>query len=238
MHTTTRSRIITAVAIAMAFGLQSATQAAMIEIDFAGLDIVYSYDGSGDASIFDAVSLFGGTGDPSASDPLSAVSVEIDSVVQGVLTSDIYADVGLVIPPIPIAGGTVSTPNAAGIFDLLTSSITPGWGLAVDVDDLEVVYSDLGFIQFVFGGAIGTIFDQNFPLLPSGLEIGNPVTVSFAAQVNPNSVTDDGTFITGFTASGAGSYRGNLVPEPSTVFLALAGGCLTLLRRSAWRTRR
>jgi hypothetical protein len=152
--------------------------------------------------------------------------------VQGVLTSDIYADVNLVLPPIPIAGGSVSTPNAAGIFDLLTSSLDPGWGLAVDVEDLEVVYSDFGFIQFVFGGAVGTIFSQDLPLLPPGLAVGNPITVSFAAQVDPNSVTDDGMFLTGFTASGAGSFRGELVPEPSTILLVVLGGLAFLGRRT------
>ena len=114
----------------------------------------------------------------------------------------------------------------------MTFSLFIGWGLAVDVDNLEVIYSDLGIIEFVFGGAVGEIFFQNVPSLPPGTFVDNPITISFAAQVAPGSVTNDGTFLTGFTATGAGTIQGNLVPEPATSCLFFLAASLGLLRRS------
>lgn len=219
-----------AFAVVALLSLDLAAHAASIRIDISGLDLIYDYDGV-DAVIHDAGSIGGGDGDPADSDPLTSVTIEVDNVLVDVLTTDIFADVGLSIPPIPMGGGLVTNPLPAGIFDLLTSSIAPGWGLAINIEEVQVSYTDLGFIQFVFGGAIGNIFDQNLPSIPPNTFVGNPVTVSFAAQVSSDSVTNDGTFLTGFTATGAGTIQGNLVPEPATCSLIFLATSAMLFRR-------
>jgi hypothetical protein len=59
--------------------------------------------------------------------------------------------------------------------------------------------------------------------LPYGLVMGTPVEVSFSANVAEGTYSDDGTYITGFSASGTGEMTGPLIPEPASLAMALAG---------------
>ena len=53
--------------------------------------------------------------------------------------------------------------------------------LKLDIDEITVTYVDsAGIIQFVFGGGVAAIDDQD---LPFGLELFDPVAVSFSTRV-------------------------------------------------------
>jgi hypothetical protein len=69
--------------------------------------------------------------------------------------------------------------------------------------------------------------------LPFGLQVGDPITASFSAQINAGTKTAAGGFVTGFHTSGTGEVRGTNVPEPATLLLAALGfvGCCAAARR-------
>ena len=201
------SSLAACVALIVALLAQSAL-AGTIEIQFTGLDIVY--DGSTFSDAGDEV-------DPAGTDSLTAVTYLVDGNSIDTDLTDIYVDVDFgPVTNIPIAGGLINTGPDSGIFDILVPDI----GLALELDDVAITYLSAGFVDFVFAGSLAEISGQNLPL---GLVIGDPVSVSFSTQVNPGTISDDGTYITGFTASGTGSVRGTLVPEPSTLALVFMG---------------
>jgi hypothetical protein len=205
-----------------------ALQAATIEISFTGMNLVY--DGS---AIYDAGSTSGGFADPADADPLSSVVFSVDGSPVGTVNSNVSLD--LFIPGvsgIPSAAGTVHNLNSAagGFMDLLigTSPLASEF-LLVDLDEVNITYVDvLNVVQFAFGAAISDTFAQN---LPFNLVIGDPVTVSFSAQVSAGSLTSAGGFVTGFSATGTGEIRGPLVPEPATCMLAACGLIALVVRR-------
>lgn len=195
------------------FGVSQAS-ASTIEIQLAGLNVVY--DGS-------AVADAGGS-NPEDADPLDTVNFRVDGSLVGTynsLETDLYASFEFgPIEEIPITGGTVSTGLDAGYFDLLMPDI----GLALELDDASVTYLPTGAALFVFAGSLANVADQDLPL---GLVIGDPVHVSFSTQIE--SKTDDGDYLTGFTASGTGEIRGEQIPEPSTLIMLCVGVFALLL---------
>jgi hypothetical protein len=209
-----------AFALLLAF-VAAPTQAAMIEIQFTGMNLVY--DGS---AIYDAGSTNGGLANPADADPLSSVEFSVDGTPVGAITSDISLDLHIPdVTGIPVGAGVVfntTTPGNPGFFDLLigTSPLASEFML-VGLGEVNITYVDvLNIVQFTFGAAVSNVFAAN---LPFGLEIGDPITVSFSAQVTPGTLTNDGTFITGFRATGTGEIRGTLIPEPSACVLAGLG---------------
>ncbi|MEO0963659.1 MAG: hypothetical protein AAFY08_00950 [Planctomycetota bacterium] len=169
--------------------------ASVIEIAFQFLDL--EYDGS-------VITTPGGL-----PDELDAVTFRVDGVTVGTITTDVFADVAIpVVLPAPssIPGSSTAT-SGTGDFDLTFGTEF----LDLTVDEVEVTYFDSGSIKFVFGAEVGASIDGQS--LPFGLELADPIEVSFSTQI------DSGDF-TGFTASGTGEVQG--VPEPSAMLLALA----------------
>jgi len=214
-----KSRRIVATCV-IAIGLAAQAQAASLEIKILGLDL--AYDGS---SIHDAMSVAGGLGDPALADPLTSMDFLVDGVSVGTLTTDIWADIRLAIEEIPVGGGVVSNSIGGDFgFDLLTSPTASlsGIGLALDLDEFTVVYTTAGMLSISGGGIARGILVQN---LPFGLELSTFDDVSFAfSSDSMSSVTDDGTFLTGFDASGSGNVKGVLVPEPASATMLLMAG--------------
>lgn len=173
--------------------------AGIIEINLSGVNI--EYDGT------DIFSLGG------AADPLATIDVFEDGGLIGSLTTGVAASV--FIPDVfdIDAGGDTVTSGAGGFFDV-------GFGgfdtLLLNLNPVTVIYVEAsGTVQFAFGAASASIFAQ---ALPFGIEITEPVSVSFSTQVN-NGLADDGQFITAFEASGTGEIFAVRVPEPATAGL-------------------
>jgi hypothetical protein len=203
--------------------------AATMEIAFTGMDLVY--DGS---AIYDAGGSSGHLANPADADPLTTVDFFVDGSLEGSLTSDIFLDVYIPdITGISASAGTVfnvNTPGNAGHFDLLvgTSPLASEF-LLVDLSAVNVTYVDVAnIVQFTFGAAVSDVFAQN---LPFGLLAGEPVTVTFSAQIVPGSRTISGNTVSGFSASGTGQYNAPLVPEPTTCVLAALGLVALAVRR-------
>ncbi|MEM9250997.1 MAG: hypothetical protein AAGB29_01490 [Planctomycetota bacterium] len=177
----------------------------VIDITFQFLDLEY------DGSVLETPGFF--------NDPLDAVTFRVDGVTVGTITSGVEANVNIpVVLPAPssIPGSSMAT-SGAGNFDLIFGSDF----LFLDVDEVEVTYLDTGTVKFVFGAETdASIAGQS---LPFGLEIGEPVEISFSAQLS------SGDF-TGFVAEGTGEIVG--IPEPSSLLLAGAAiGVIALPRR-------
>jgi hypothetical protein len=207
-----------ACALAVLSLVAAPARAATIEIEFTGMDLVY--DGS---AIYDAGSTAGGVANPADADPLTTVDFSIDGVPVGSLTSDVSLDVFIPgvtgISSAPATVYNILTPPAGGFFDLLvgTSPLASEF-LLVDLDEVNVTYVDVAnIVQFTFGAAVSDVFAQN---LPFGLEIGDPVSVSFSAQIKPGTRTAAAGFVTGFEAAGTGEINGPQIPEPATCLLA------------------
>lgn len=209
-------------------GFGSVAAQAGLVIEFTGLNLVY--DGS---SLRDAGSAAGGVANPADADALASVDFIVDGTPVGGLSSDISIDVFIPdVLNIPAGAGNstiINTVGNPGYFDLLigTSPLASQY-LLVDLGTVAITYIDVaGIIQFTFGGAVAAGFSQN---LPYDLVIGDPVSISFSAQIDPGSRTTDGDFVTGFTASGTGEYQGTLVPTPGALAF-LAVGVPAVIRR-------
>jgi hypothetical protein len=223
------SRLMTSVFAAATAAVLATTAQADVEIQFTGVDLVY--DG---ASFYDAGATTGGLGDPADADALASVDFFNNNILVGSLDSDIWLDVFIPdVTGIPDAPGTVhnfTTPGNPGFFDLLigTSPLASEF-LILDLDSVNITYVDIaGLAQFTFGASISPSYAQN---LPFGLTIVGPVTVSFSAQVDSNSITSAGGFITGFNASGTGEYTA--IPAPASVLLLGIGALVGVRRRRA-----
>ena len=206
----------------------SAAQSAIM-IEFTGMDLVY--DGS---SFFDGGSSSGGMADPADGDSLVSVDFFDNGLPVGSLSSDIaldffIPDIGS-IPSAPNTTYNVTTPGNAGYFDLLMGT-TPlaSEFLLLDIMSVSVTYVDVGGVaEFVFAGAISPTIAQN---LPFGLDVAQPVTLSFSAQVTPGTIASSGGFITGFNAFGTGEFYG--VPAPGAAGVLALAGLAGLRRRRA-----
>jgi len=219
-----RSLMTLAIAALLALASGTPARAATLEIHFTGLNLVFN-----GTEIVDATSPLGGVGDPSEADPLATMAFFVDNVLVGSLTSDIYADVAIFgVEPLPVGGGVVEAQG--GGFDLLTSSL--GFGLALALDQVTLLYTG-GQIALFGASAVVEVIEQS---LPFGLTLGQPIQVLFELGTLTN-VTDDGTFLTGFSSSGTGSIAGMEalpVPEPATLLLfgtGLIGVGIHLRRR-------
>jgi hypothetical protein len=215
------SHLLRAGFVCAAFAMATTAQAATIEIAFTGMNLVY--DGS---TIYDAGSSAGGVLNPTQADPVGALQFYLDGNLQGSLNSDVAVDVSIPdVVNIPSANNTifnVTTTGNPGYFDVLIGTApSAAEYVALNLGEVNVSYVDVsGLVQFTFGAAVAASSSQN---LPFGLEIGDPVTLSFSAQVDANSRTIAGGFITGFEATGTGEIRGEAIPEPSTVALCAMG---------------
>ncbi|MCH7751676.1 MAG: hypothetical protein IH898_05920 [Planctomycetes bacterium] len=204
--------------------------AVSLEIQFSGLNLTYA-----GTTISDSGSPSGGVGDPADADPLDTLEFKVDGVMQGsVLMSDIWADIS--IPDVTglsdVSLNTVIlTPGNPGYFDLLIgTSPSAAEFLRLATDEVTIGYINASStVQFLFGAAVASVGSQ---ALPFGLQIGDPVTVSFSTRVNPGTKTSDGGIVTGFTASGTGEVSGEAIPEPSTCLLAVLTVAATLFARS------
>lgn len=212
----------TAICGAVSVALSAATARAGIIIEFTGLNLVYN-----GSSLSDAKSLAGGLANPADADPLASVDVFLDGTLIGSLGNDIALDAYIPdvvnIPDGPNAVYNLTTPGNPGFFDLLigTSPLASQF-LLLDVSAMNIAFIDVsGVAQFTFGAAVTSAGSQN---LPFGLEIGDPITVSFSAQIDPGTRTSAAGFVTGFDASGTGEIGGPLIPEPASGLLLLAGG--------------
>lgn len=203
-----------------------------VEIGFTGMNLLY--DG---AAIYDAGSNAGGSRDPADADPLTTADFYINGVHQGSVSSNVYLDAFIPdvtgISALPNTVTNLTTVGNPGYFDLLIgTSPSAAQYIQVDLDEVSVTYIDVsGIVQFTFGAAVSDTFLQN---LPFSLVIGDPVTVSFSAQIIPGTRTVGGGLVTGFAASGTGEIRGPLVPEPSSCVLAAVG----LLTAASMRRRK
>ncbi len=209
-------------------GLAGSIAGADVVVEFSGMNLVY--DGS---SLFDAGSSAGGLADPADADTLASVDFFLNGTQVGAMSSDISLDVyipNLVGIPSTAGGSTIINTGGAGFFDLLIgSSPLASQFLLVDVSSVAVTYIDVaGIIQFTFGAAVADSFAQN---LPYGLMVGDPLTVSFSAQIDPGTLTSAGGFITGFRASGTGEYRGQFIPTPGSLALMALGVPAVIRRR-------
>jgi hypothetical protein len=207
--------------------ISTASHAATLQIQFTGVDL--RYDGVTDIIHDNGDPALAGGSDTSKADDLITMDFLVDGSGVGSLSSDIYLDLEIPeVTDLPIGGGSITTDGSpSGVFELLM----PGVGLSLSLGEAEIGFQPIlgGTINFVFGGAVASIEAQ---ALPFGLEIGDPVSVSFSTQIVAGTLTDDGTFVTGFDSRGTGEVQGALVPEPASLSLAgLAIGLLAIRRR-------
>lgn len=218
--------------LAVAILTAPSAQAAVLEIQFTGLNLVY--DGT---DIFDAgVQNTTRTGNPADADSLTSMNFFLDGSLVGILNAGVYADVYIAdILNIPAGGGLVTSGgngNSFGI-DLLTSNSNPGWGLALDIDSMQFLYTGSQIAISVAGTASGLFFQD----LPFNLDFDStqPITIVMSSA-NLTNFTTNGGFVTGFHAAGTGNIAGTQVPEPSSVALAALGA--VGLGAVAWRRRK
>ena len=84
-------------------------------------------------------------------------------------------------------------------------------------------------MHFTFAGTVATISGQ---MLPDGLVLGDPVSVSFSAQVKAGTLDTVSGVVVGFEAAGTGELSGTAIPEPSTCLLGVLGILALGLSRS------
>ncbi|MFN4242578.1 MAG: hypothetical protein ACK4PI_05005 [Tepidisphaerales bacterium] len=211
-------------AAAMLVG-SAAAQAALVEIQISGVNLVYN-----GTSVVDAGGPTGNVLDPADADQLNTMTFINNGVPVGTLLGNIFLDLS-----VTGLGGILDTPgniqtvtsNVPGYVDLLigTSQPVPQY-LQVNVATTSLTYVDVGgILQFAFVGSLGLVNGQ---ALPFALTVADPVTVSFSLQIDPGTLTSSGGFITGFEASGTGEIRA--IPEPAAMGL-LVPGLLALRRR-------
>lgn len=213
-----------AACLAVSFGAASA-DAASLDIQLTGLDLVY--DGT---DLYDATSIAGGVGSPADADALITMDFVVDGVLVGSLDTDIWADVFIAgVADIPVGGGMVTSAGNGDAFGFDLHTSAGGWGLALDIDTAQVFYTGSGIT--IAGGTLAT--DVPFQALPFGLVLDDLMDVTIAfSSANISGITDDGTYLTGFSTEGTANVVGTLVPEPSALALLGLGVCgLVVARR-------
>jgi hypothetical protein len=220
--------------IGLAVGLVTGPAAAeTLQLQFTGVDLVYDGENLYDAKLSNTTR----SGNPAESDPLTSLTILHNNVEVGsVITSDIFTDLYITgIHDILAVGGSFISDGNGGAFgvDVLTSSITPGWGLALQINKADGFYGAGGFAFVATGTATG-MFNQS---LPFGATFDGPINFAFL-NLNLSEVQTNGGIVTHFRATGTGVVAGPgyVVPEPSTLVL-LGMGAAGLLAY-AWRRRR
>lgn len=213
---------LASLAISLTVAISEAAEARSLEIQFSGLDLVY--DGS---DLYDATSVYGGRSDPAKADPLTAVTFLLDGEVVGTQTSDVWADVFIAdVTGIPADGGSVTSGGNHDTFGIDIHTSLAGWGLALNLDTVDIFYVG-NEIAIGGGAAASSVAYQDLPF-DLVLDESDTVTIAFSSGLL-SGVTDDGTVLTGFSASGTGNMGGMAiastppVPEPSTCLLLLLG---------------
>jgi hypothetical protein len=188
-----------------------------IQIELTGVNINYSDPdgiGLGTGTLTDA-------GAPA--DALTAMLFSDDSVPVGTLTSppdSLTLDLSVLgIPSILVPAPNSSTSVTAPAGGSLTLGVNASDVLDLDLDTVEVVYSRLSVgmfdIRLLFAGSVGSIVGQS---LPFGLNIADPVVVSFNLQ---GTTTESLGYLTSFTGAGTGLLTAP-VPEPTSIILVMA----------------
>jgi hypothetical protein len=225
-------RLIAPALLAVAILSAATASAGVLEIQFTGLDLAYDGTNIFDTSVHNTT----GTGNPAQSDTLTSMSFYLDGNLVGTQSTNVFADVYIKdVLNIPSSGGVVVSSGNGDNFgiDLLTQNLTPGWGLALDIDTMQFFYTGSQIAISVSGLASG-LHAQD---LPFNLEYDAnlPITIVMSSA-SLSAVTSSGGFLTGFRAAGTGNVAGTgfLVPEPSGIALAALG---LLGLAACWRRR-
>ena len=229
------SRLFPLIALAGAAAVTAAAlaptaSAAMLDVEFAGMDLYYGFDGK--------TNLQSG---PVAGneDALDAATFYVDGVNIGTLTGGMNANLGIPgFRDIPLAGGTRSNLYENGYFrvNFDTSDLHSGL-LNLGVDAASKV--DLTYVgdrmQLTFTGSnTGLYTQQPIARLPAwpGFNPGDTIRFSFSSS-SLSDVLGDGTKLTRFHARGSGTIAQDAaaVPEPAGLAVLAVGGLASLRRR-------
>jgi hypothetical protein len=221
-----RTKALTTLTIAVGLGLAAlSANAEKLQIQF--LDFDFYYDGS---AITDGTSPLGGVGNPAQSDALSVMEFYVDGTLVGKLENDIYLDMYIggvsgISDTLPsVIASTGNTGNFG--FDLLMKNSTPGFGLALNIRSMDIVYNPEGALDFVLVGGIAAgdprVRAQVLPGFLSGfIDPNEDITITFSST--NVKATSAGGYITSFVAKGDGNVTGTYVPEPSEYLIGIAG---------------
>jgi hypothetical protein len=226
------SLLFSAATLALLLGAAApVAQAATLEIQFTGLDLFYDGNNVFDNGVHNTTR----TGNPADADALTSMQFFLDNTLVHSINSNVFADIYITnMGAMPSAGGLLTSSGNGNTFgiDLFTSNNNPGWGLAMNIDTMQMFYTG-SRIAISVSGLATSIPVQ---MLPLGLEFdpSEPLTIVMSSA-NLTGVTNSGGFVTAMHAAGTGNVAGVLVPEPGSMAL-LAIGFLgaTLL---GWRHR-
>lgn len=224
---------VAGIAVAMGVGSTQPTFGQTLQIQFTGFDFKFA-----NGNIYDVAAVDNETrsGDPANADALTTMSFYVDNVLQGTLSANIHADVFISgVRNLPVDRGVIITDPMGSKFgfDLLTQAGVPAFGLALDLNTIQIAFTKAGTVSFVFGGGVATSINKQ--KLPFDLQFdpNEPVAISFNSSRVLN-VTTDGQYVTGFLASGTADVTGT-VPEPAPLSLLSGLGALALW---GWNRRR